>query len=282
MKTLHEVEQELNIWGWPDDKWELVLGNTTLQFNPKTMIMTWVVMILVALFAIAATRNMSMRRPRGAQDVLELIFEGIRSLVNQNMDPKKGATILCVVVTYFIFILFSNLIGLVPTLRVPRRPTITAPLGWPFAHSSLSISWASSTRASGISKHYVQPFVFFLPINLLEDFSKPITLHLPVYTGNIYGGEVLIAVLLGLLGGWTHVFRRVYCLRSLAGIQYFCWFYPGFPFHHAEHSLLLYGGEGGTLKGLFKNGPGEKALTKKTPEDFREPIHLERRGIKWN
>ncbi|HPZ42716.1 MAG TPA: F0F1 ATP synthase subunit A [Bacillota bacterium] len=204
MKTLHEVEQELNIWGWPDDKWELVLGNTTLQFNPKTMIMTWVVMILVALFAIAATRNMSMRRPRGAQNVLELIFEGIRSLVNQNMDPKKGATILCVVVTYFIFILFSNLIGLVPTLSSPTAD-YNCTLGLALCTFFLIYFMGIKYKGLGYFKHYVQPFVFFLPINLLEDFSKPITLTFRLY-GNIYGGEVLIAVLLGLLGGWTHVF----------------------------------------------------------------------------
>jgi len=47
--------------------------------------------------------------------------------------------------------------------------------------------------------------VFFLPINIIEDFAKPVTLTFRLY-GNIYGGEVLIAVLLGLLGGWTHVF----------------------------------------------------------------------------
>ncbi|BAF60999.1 MAG: F0F1 ATP synthase subunit A [Pelotomaculum sp.] len=204
MKTLHEVEQELNFWGWPQDKWELVVGNTTLQFNPKTMIMTWIVMILVLLFAIAATRNMSMRRPRGAQNVLEMIFEGIRSLVNQNMSPQKGATILCVVVTYFIFILFSNLIGLVPTLSSPTADYNTT-LGLALCTFFLIYFMGVKYKGIGYFKHYVQPFVFFLPINLLEDFSKPITLTFRLY-GNIYGGEVLIAVLLGLLGGWAHVF----------------------------------------------------------------------------
>lgn len=204
MKTLHEVEQELNFWGWPQDKWELVVGNTTLQFNPKTMIMTWIVMILVLLFAIAATRNMSMRRPRGAQNVLEMIFEGIRSLVNQNMSPQKGATILCVVVTYFIFILFSNLIGLVPTLSSPTADYNTT-LGLALCTFFLIYFMGVKYKGIGYFKHYVQPFVFFLPINLLEDFSKPITLTFRLY-GNIYGGEGLIAVLLGLLGGWAHVF----------------------------------------------------------------------------
>lgn len=205
MLTLHEVEQQLNVWGWPPNgSWQLTVGNTTLAFNPKTLIMTWVVMVLVAVFAIAATRGMDMRRPKGAQNVLEMIFEGIWSLVKQNMEPHKGMTIITVVVTYFIFILFSNLIGLVPTLSSPTADYNTN-LGLALCTFFLIYYMGVKYKGPGYFKHYVQPFIFFLPINLLEDFSKPITLTFRLY-GNIYAGEVLIAVLLGLLGGWAHVF----------------------------------------------------------------------------
>ncbi len=204
MLSLHEVEQQLNVWGWPPNgSWELVVGNTHLAFNPKTLIMTWVVMVLVVLFGVAATRNMSMRKPKGAQNILEAVFEFIRGQVNDNMDPKKGAALLSIVVTYFIFILFSNLIGLVPTLNSPTADYNTT-MGLALCTFFIIYIFGIRYKGLGYFKHYLQPFVFFLPITIIEDFSKPITLAFRLY-GNIYGGEVLIAVLLGLLGGWIHV-----------------------------------------------------------------------------
>lgn len=202
---LEHMEELLNFWGWPHSgTWELTLGNTQLAFNPKTLIMTWIVMFLVALFGVVATRNMNMRKPQGAQNILEMIWEFIRGLVNDNMDPKKGAALLSIVVTYLIFILFSNLIGLVPTLGSPTADYNTN-LALALCTFLLIYIFGIRYKGLGYFKHYVKPFVFFLPINIIEDLAKPITLTFRLY-GNIYAGEVLIAVLLGLLGGWIHVF----------------------------------------------------------------------------
>ena len=204
MLSLHEVEELLNVWHWPHHPYEVMVGNTLLAFNVKTMVMTWIVMILVALFALAATRNMSLKRPAGAQNILEMVFEGIKGLVNDNMDPKKGAALLSIVVTYFIFILFSNLIGLVPTFSSPTADYNTT-LALALCTFALIFIFGLKYKGLGYFKHYLKPYAIFLPITIIEDFSKPITLTFRLY-GNIYGGEVLIAVLLGLLGGWIHVF----------------------------------------------------------------------------
>lgn len=204
MKSLEQIEHELNIWGWPHDTWDLVLGNTTLSFNPKTMIMTWITMVLVAIFVVGATRNMDMRRPRGAQNILEMLWEFLRGLVNENMNPRIGVSLFPVVITYFIFILFSNLIGLVPTLSSPTADYNTT-FGLALCTFFLIYIFGIRYKGLGYFKHYFKPFVFFLPINIIEDLAKPVTLTFRLY-GNIYAGEVLIAVLLGLLGGWAHVF----------------------------------------------------------------------------
>ena len=204
MLSLHEVEELLNVWHWPHHPYEVMVGNTLLAFNVKTMVMTWIVMILVALFAMAATRNMSLKKPAGAQNILEMVFEGIKGLVNDNMDPKKGAALISIVVTYFIFILFSNLIGLVPTFSSPTADYNTT-LALALCTFALIFIFGLKYKGLGYFKHYLKPYAIFLPITIIEDFSKPITLTFRLY-GNIYGGEVLIAVLLGLLGGWIHVF----------------------------------------------------------------------------
>lgn len=52
-------------------------------------------------------------------------------------------------------------------------------------------------NTKGYFKHYLQPFPFFLPINLIEQFSKLLTHGMRLF-GNIFAGEVLIAVLIQL------------------------------------------------------------------------------------
>ncbi|ANS76147.1 ATP synthase F0 subunit A [Paenibacillus yonginensis] len=70
----------------------------------------------------------------------------------------------------------------------------------------LMVHFLGMTRnTKGYFKHYIQPYVFFLPINLIEQFSKLLTHGMRLY-GNIFAGEVLISVLLKLTvlgwGGW--------------------------------------------------------------------------------
>lgn len=52
----------------------------------------------------------------------------------------------------------------------------------------------------GYFKHYVEPNVAFLPIHIVEQIAKLLTLGLRLF-GNIFAGEVMIAVILGL-GIW--------------------------------------------------------------------------------
>ena len=50
----------------------------------------------------------------------------------------------------------------------------------------------------GYFKHFVSPVPVLLPINILETFTRPLSLALRLF-GNIYGEEMVVAVLLGLM-----------------------------------------------------------------------------------
>lgn len=47
-------------------------------------------------------------------------------------------------------------------------------------------------------KRYVSPAIFLLPINILEDFSKPLSLSFRLF-GNILADELVVAVLVSLV-----------------------------------------------------------------------------------
>ncbi|NGM82268.1 F0F1 ATP synthase subunit A [Paenibacillus sp. 7124] len=62
----------------------------------------------------------------------------------------------------------------------------------------LIVHFLGMTRnTKGYFKHYLQPFPVFLPINLIEQFSKLLTHGMRLF-GNIFAGEVLIAQLIKL------------------------------------------------------------------------------------
>ena len=55
-------------------------------------------------------------------------------------------------------------------------------------------------KGIGYFKHYFTPHPLFFPFNILEDFTRPLSLAFRLF-GNIIGGEILIGILL-LLVPW--------------------------------------------------------------------------------
>lgn len=198
--SLEQVEHALNVWSFHEEAVVPVLGHV----HPKTIVMTWIVMILVALFTVAATRNMKVDRPGKLQLMVEEIFLFLRGLAFENLDPRKGAGMMCLIFSLFMFLLFSNLWGLIPTMSSPTAD-INTTLGMALMVFMLIQVMGIRYKGAGFLKHFVQPSVLFLPIVIIEELSKPITLSFRLY-GNIYAGEVLIAVLLGLFGLTVDVF----------------------------------------------------------------------------
>ena len=239
MMSFSEVEHRLDFWGallgwWHHDEetglevlWNLHLGSYTLEFSPKTLIMTWIVMIVVMAFAILATRNMNVRRPHGLQNVFEMLYDGMKAQVNQAMDPEKGKKYIELACTFFIFILFSNLLGLIPTLMSPTANPNTT---FGFALITFFLIWFYGIKEKGIGyfKHWFTPVVFFLPLNLLEEFVKPVTLAARLF-GNIYAGEILICTWLGMFMGWSEIVGVIVSLVWL-GFSIFVGFIQSFVF----------------------------------------------------
>jgi F-type H+-transporting ATPase subunit a len=95
----------------PEVLFELELGSFTFPVS-NTLFTTWIVMILILLFAFFATRKMTLV-PSGLQNVMELIVEMWDGL-GHNVAGSRGRKFLPIVLTIFIFVLFSNWLGLVP------------------------------------------------------------------------------------------------------------------------------------------------------------------------
>ena len=194
------------------------VGNGTV--HGQTLVMTWIVMLVLMIFVFGGVRNLSSGKPGKHQNVLEWVIDFVRGLISDNMDYKKGAPLLSYLVTLIMFILFSNMLGLIPNFfgrlfhniefarlneifNGPVMVSPTADVNTTLALSGLTIIMVVflgiKYQGGKYFKHFIEPHPVFLPIHILDFFAKPMTLAFRLF-GNIYAGEVLIAVILMLPG----------------------------------------------------------------------------------
>jgi len=179
---------------------ELVpLLKTALPFLnaiPDTVIYTWFVMAFIIGVAMAASKKMEMV-PRGWQNIMEMAVDGLSKLVEGTLGPKSKKVI-PLVITFFIFILCSNYSGIIPTFKPP-----TGDLNTPVALAlvvffTIHIVGMSERGIFGYWKHFLEPFPFMLPLNIIEEAAKPVSLSLRLF-GNVMGEHVVVAVLFMLV-----------------------------------------------------------------------------------
>ncbi len=166
-----------------------------LTFNIDTLMMTWLTMGIVIVLAILATRRIELI-PRGWQNLLEIAVFTLLEQIEATMGPK-GRRLAPLIITLFLFILISNWLGLVPGFTSPTSD-INTTLGLALMVITLVHILAIVNKGPGrYFKHFFEPYIPFVIINVIEEIAKPITLSFRLF-GNILAGEVLIIVL-GLL-----------------------------------------------------------------------------------
>ncbi|MGE5139119.1 MAG: F0F1 ATP synthase subunit A, partial [Rudaea sp.] len=78
----------------------------------NTIFTAWIVMILIALLSYFATRKMELV-PSGLQNLMEYAIEAIMGLA-ESVAGDRARKFFVVTASIFIFVLFSNLVGLIP------------------------------------------------------------------------------------------------------------------------------------------------------------------------
>ena len=160
-----------------------------LAYDPKIVWMSLVVSFLLVVIAWYATRRLSWI-PQGWQNVLEYSVEFIENMVQGSMG-NAGIKYTYFFGSLFLFILVSNMMGLIPALVSPTRDvsvTLSLAVVWSIFFQYIAI------RENGLNnhiKHYFQPFAPFVVIHVMELVVRPMTLALRLF-GNIFAGEILL------------------------------------------------------------------------------------------
>jgi len=163
-------------------------------FNLDTLMMTWLVMAIVLLIAFLATRTLGKGKMPGnkCQNSIELLYEYVSDTVKENLD-EFAPQFVSLIFTMFLFIFVSNMLGLIPGLASPTNDLNTTS-GLALFVIILVFFMGFKVQGLGYLRHYITPYPVLLPLNIIEDVTKPLTLALRLF-GNILAGEFMLQIL---------------------------------------------------------------------------------------
>jgi F-type H+-transporting ATPase subunit a len=163
-----------------------------ITINLEVIIMTWTVFVVLIVFGLFASRKKDIL-PRPIQVLGELIVATFYQLSEDALGKemaKKYSPLICAL---FMFLLLSNWLGIIPHLEEPTKdlntPLSLGIMGFAIAH----YAGIKSKGFKAYIKEYFQPMFFMMPLNLIGELSKIVSISFRLF-GNIMGGSIIILV----------------------------------------------------------------------------------------
>jgi len=177
------------------------------EVHGQVLMTTWVVLGIIAAISFLGNSNLNSKAPEGLQNVTEYITEFIRDLAKTQIGEEEYLSWVPFLGTIFLFIFVSNWSGALFPWRLIEIPNgeLAAPTN--DINTTVALALVTSIayfyaglrkKGLGYFKRYIQPAAFLLPINVLEDFTKPLSLSFRLF-GNILADELVVGVLIALV-----------------------------------------------------------------------------------
>jgi F-type H+-transporting ATPase subunit a len=173
----------------------------------KTLANTVLVVFFILLFALRATKNVRKKKyslvppdKLNAQTFAELMVQGFSSMLEESIG-HDWVKFLPLIGTLGIFILFSNLSGLIPGMGPPTDTLNTT--------AACALIVFVTTHIIGIKTHkfkYVKQFMgpvwwlipLMVPLEIISHLARPLSLAMRLF-GNIMGDHLVFGVVVSLV-----------------------------------------------------------------------------------
>ncbi len=198
------------------------VGGIDVSFTNSSLFMT------AAIVAITLFLTLSMRRrslvPGRWQSLAEIFYEFVAGMIRDNVGPE-GRKYFPFIFTLFMFILFGNLIGL-----IPYSFTFTSHIIVTFG---IAMAVFVGVTIIGFIKHgwrffglllpqgvpwYIAPLL--VPIELLSYFTRPVSLSLRLFA-NMTAGHTMLKVFAGFVAAiGMFGFVPLIFVAALTGLEF--------------------------------------------------------------
>ena len=176
-------------------------------FNYDSLLSSVLAIIITLLVGFYVASRLKSGAPGKLQLLFEFLIDYVRGLVHQSVE-EGGAFIVPLAMTLGFYILVANWLDFFP-LANPIHPA-NADLNQTAAMALLVIIvvQAYSLRVLGLGgylRRFTKPFemalpirILFIPLNILEEVVKPVTLALRLF-GNIFAGALMVFLIGSLI-----------------------------------------------------------------------------------
>jgi F-type H+-transporting ATPase subunit a len=179
-----------------------------VTLNGDTIISTVVAGALVLAIGLWARRALNARKPGRAQLFFETVIEQVEKQVEDTMGIKTAPFVVPLAITLFLFILFANWLSILPVIHgggaeVLPPPASDVNLTYALALLVIVLMHVTGVRKKGFRGYYhhlITPSPAMLPINIIEELVRPVTLALRLF-GNIFSGTIMVS-LIALFPAW--------------------------------------------------------------------------------
>jgi len=175
-----------------------------------TVVATWIIMGILITFGIIVRIKIRKFKdvPKGFQNVVEALVEVFENYLRSTVGDKLmflGNWFF----TLFLFILLSNLSGMIPGIRTP-----TADWSMTFGLAFITFILIQIMGVRYKKANYIKglfsplpwwfPIPLFLPINLIGELARPISLSFRLY-GNMLAGLIMMSLIYALTPIFTQL-----------------------------------------------------------------------------
>ena len=163
-----------------------------LKLHGQVLLMTWVVIFIILMFIRFSTQNFK-----------EYVFDYVSNITQSQIGEYAYRPWIPYIGSLFFFIFVSNWLGALVPWKVIVLPAseLAAPTNDINTTVALALLTSISYFYAGINNkglsfftRYISPTPLFFAINLLEDFTKPLSLSFRLF-GNIVADEIVVSVL---------------------------------------------------------------------------------------
>jgi len=171
------------------------IGGLDLSYTNSALFMTVTVVLITALLVLGTRRGALV--PNRWQSVAEMSYEFVADMVETNAG-HGAEPYFPFVFTLFMFVLFSNLLGL-----IPYSFTVTSQIIVTFALAAIVFIGVTIIGFVKHGAHFLRLFVpegvpivlllLLVPIELLSYFIRPFTLSIRLFA-NMLAGHTMLAI----------------------------------------------------------------------------------------
>nr|YP_009295990.1 ATP synthase CFO A chain subunit IV [Schizymenia dubyi]AOM64925.1 ATP synthase CFO A chain subunit IV [Schizymenia dubyi] len=175
------------------------IGN--YRVHGQVFLVSWLVIAILLILSFVGTRDLQ-RIPKKLQNFMEFILEFLQDIAKNQIGEHEYRPWVPYIATIFLFILGSNWAGALIPWKLIQLPEgeLAAPTNDINTTVALSLLTSIAYFYAGLSKNglgyftrYIEPTPILLPINILEDFTKPLSLSFRLF-GNILADELVVSV----------------------------------------------------------------------------------------